>query len=188
MRGDVGALGLGEPIRFAVAMDDDLNAEVDPDHENERGDDVREQEAAARLTRLFEENPTTVFYGRQLEVLFERDYFHWITNRALRALEGVVTLEPHPLAHASPTTLAWHRRYRYPRRQIAEVMELVNRYVTPEVSRAVGDRGEDLVLDGFAARNRFTCLMGVHRLEDRIQEAVAEPPVGQHSSGQGLEP
>jgi hypothetical protein len=30
--------------------------------------------------------------------------------------------------------------------------------------------------------------MGVHRLEDRIQQAVAEPPVGQHYAAQGLEP
>ncbi len=36
--------------------------------------------------------------------------------------------------------------------------------------------------------SRFFVLMGVHRLEDRIQQAVAEPPVGQHSVGPGLEP
>ena len=31
-------------------------------------------------------------------------------------------------------------------------------------------------------------LTGVHRLEDRIQEAVAEPAAGQHSCVQGFEP
>lgn len=151
-------------------MDDGLDVEVDPDHDSQPTDDAREQEVADRLTLLFEANPTTVFYGRQLEVLFERDYFHWITNRALRSLGGrVVTLEQHPLAHASPTTLAWHRRYRYPRRQIAEVMTLINGYVRPDVSRAVGDRGEELVLDGFAGRNRFTCLgRNVNEFEDRV--------------------
>jgi hypothetical protein len=30
--------------------------------------------------------------------------------------------------------------------------------------------------------------MGVHRFEDLIQQAVAEPPVGQHCLAQGLEP
>lgn len=139
-------------------MDDDPAVELEPDYESEPGDDTREQEAVDRLIQLFEGNPTTVFYGRQLEVMFEREYFHWITNRALRSLEGVVTLERHSLNHASPTTLAWNRRYRYPRRQVADVLELVNRYVTPAVGRAVGDRGEELVLDGFAAGNRFTCL------------------------------
>jgi hypothetical protein len=34
----------------------------------------------------------------------------------------------------------------------------------------------------------FLPLMGVHRLEDPIQQAVAEPPVGQHCFPQGLEP
>ena len=37
-------------------------------------------------------------------------------------------------------------------------MELINRYVTPDVGYAVGERGEELVLDGFAGRNRFVCL------------------------------
>jgi hypothetical protein len=139
-------------------MDHGPHFEVEPDHRDEPGDDVREQEVAERLTQLFVDHPTTVFYGRQLEVRFEDDYFHWITNRALRSLEGVVTLERHPLQHSSPTTLAWNRRYRYPRRQIAEVIALINAYANPDVSYAVGDRGEELVLDGFAARNRFTCL------------------------------
>jgi hypothetical protein len=139
-------------------MDDDSSLEVDSDDGGQPADDDRERDAAERLKRLFEENPTTVFYGRQLEVMFESEYFHWITNRALRSLEGEVTLEKHPLVHASPTTLAWNSRYRYPRRQVAQVMELINGYVNPEVSRAVGDRGEELVLDGFAAQEGFGCL------------------------------
>lgn len=151
-------------------MDDDELSEVDvePNHENQPSDDEVQQEAAERLTQLFKENPTTVYYGRQLEVLLEKDYFHWITNRALRALgEGPVTLESHELEHASPTTLAWNRRYRYPRKQVAQVLKLINQYVTPEVSHAVGDRGEDLVLDGFA-RNQFVCLgRGINALEGR---------------------
>jgi hypothetical protein len=38
------------------------------------------------------------------------------------------------------------------------------------------------------ATRHLAPLMGVHRLEDRIQQAVAEPPVGQHYAPQGLEP
>jgi hypothetical protein len=97
-----------------LAMDEPVD-DPEPDHESEPGDDVREQQVGGHLRQLFESNPTTVYYGRQLEVMFERDYFHWVTNRALRSLEGFVTLERHSLEHASPTTLAWNRRYRYPR-------------------------------------------------------------------------
>jgi hypothetical protein len=48
--------------------------------------DTEEDRARARLLTYFEDNPDQVFYSRQLEVLFEREYFHWVTNRALRRL------------------------------------------------------------------------------------------------------
>ena len=40
---------------------------------------------------------------------------------------------------------------------------------------------------GAPARAESSALMGVRQLEDRIQEAVAEPPAGQHSEAQGPE-
>jgi hypothetical protein len=48
--------------------------------------DTEEDKARARLLANFEDNLERVFYSRQLEVLFEREYFHWVTNRALRGL------------------------------------------------------------------------------------------------------
>jgi hypothetical protein len=39
--------------------------------------DSQQERARARLLAYFEDNPTSVFYSRQLEVLFEREYFHW---------------------------------------------------------------------------------------------------------------
>ena len=44
-------------------------------------DDSEEAKARARLLAHFEDNPESVFYSRQLEVIFEREYFHWVTNR-----------------------------------------------------------------------------------------------------------
>ena len=62
-------------------------------------EDSEEAKARARLLALFVDHPNEVFYSRQLEVLFEGEYFHWVTNRALRALiaEGVVEMEARKL-------------------------------------------------------------------------------------------
>lgn len=49
-------------------------------------DDSEEAKARARLLAHFEDHSEFVFYSRQLEVIFEREYFHWVTNRALRRL------------------------------------------------------------------------------------------------------
>jgi hypothetical protein len=46
--------------------------------------DTEEDRARAQLLAHFEDNPQSVFYSRQLEVMLEREYFHWVTNRALR--------------------------------------------------------------------------------------------------------
>lgn len=58
-------------------------------------EDSEEAKARARLLAHFVDHPSEVFYSRQLEVLFENEYFHWVTNRALRGLiaENAVTME-----------------------------------------------------------------------------------------------
>ena len=43
-----------------------------------------------------------------------------------------------------------HRKFRYSRRRAAKVVSLINRYSDPSVCELVGERGEELVLDGFA--------------------------------------
>ena len=45
-------------------------------------------EAREALREFFEGHTEEVFFVRQLQVLFERRYFHWLTHRALRELEG----------------------------------------------------------------------------------------------------
>ena len=76
-------------------------------------DDSEEAKARARLLAYFEDNPESVFYSRQLEVIFEREYFHWVTNRALRGLvaEGRVISESRRLDLGSEIKLIWNIGY-----------------------------------------------------------------------------
>ena len=115
-------------------------------------DDTDEGRARARLLAHFEDNPETVFYSRQLEVLYEREYFHWVTNRALRRLveEGRVLSETRRLDLGSEIKLLWNRRYRFYKRSSAEVFDLVNRYSSSASDGTLGLQGEHLVLAAFA--------------------------------------
>ena len=45
-----------------------------------RSRDPKTDEARARLVSLFAENPTRVYFGRQIEVFLEKEFFHWITS------------------------------------------------------------------------------------------------------------
>ena len=59
----------------------DFNVEEDePRH------DPKVEKAADKLLAFIEGNPDEVFYEMQLEVLFEDEYFHWITTKALAQL------------------------------------------------------------------------------------------------------
>ncbi len=104
--------------------------------------DTEEERARARLLAHFEDNPNSVFYSRQLEVLFEREYFHWVTNRALRRLvdEGRVHTETRQLTAGSEMKLLWHRSYRFYKRAADEVFKLVDWY-TAAATRSTRDAG-----------------------------------------------
>jgi hypothetical protein len=119
------------------------------------------EQAAARtaLLELFEAERERVFYSRQLEIMFEHRWFHWITNRALRELiaEGEVTRESRALASGTTVHLVWHKSYRYPRRSASRVLALVDEYSHHDVSADLGRHGEALVLEGFA-RHQFVMI------------------------------
>ncbi len=126
----------------------------------ERPRDPKTDEAKAALVALFAKDPARVFYIRQLEVILEGDFFHWITVRALDELEeeGKLASEVAPLL--TPIRLAtlgtlppnggpvirffWVRGNRYWRRQAEAIRKLVAEFSRPEFGRALGRHGEQM--------------------------------------------
>jgi hypothetical protein len=116
--------------------------------------DPRQREAADALRHHFGQERERVFFSRQLEVLFEGEWFHWVTSRALRDLigRGEVSDEFRTLRSGQPIHLVWHPRYRYYRRKADQLVRLVEAYSDPNVGGALGLHAEALVLEGFAKR------------------------------------
>src|SRR5216683_1800093 len=86
----------GSPCQ-GVTVDDedevDKPDEVDPDEGPEfRENDPAFVEACNVLDHFFEVNKRDVYYHRQLTVLFEKKWFHWITGRALNHLVELGTI------------------------------------------------------------------------------------------------
>jgi hypothetical protein len=132
-------------------MGDDYWDEPEPDPGRT---DPRQEEAAAALIAFFEANREWVFFSRQLEVIHEGQWFHWITNRALRALatKEIIKVDVRRLATGGSVNLMWHRSYRYHQRQAAQVVQLLESYSDPNIGAALGLHGESMVLEGFARR------------------------------------
>jgi hypothetical protein len=116
--------------------------------------DKYEVEARERLEGFFEKHDDDVFFGNQLAVQNEKEFFHWVTHRALAELigEGLLLTETRSLASGSELKLIWHRRHRYYKRDAARVAKLVEEYGSPNMCAAIGLHGEQMVLGGFARR------------------------------------
>jgi hypothetical protein len=120
--------------------------------------DSAEESAKAEIISFFNGHPEGVFYSRQLEIRFERKYFHWITNRAIRALVGLgkIKSETRKIASGGEIHLLWNRGFRYYRRAAKAILNLVEQYAAPNITASIGLHGEFMVLEGFA---RFEFVM-----------------------------
>ena len=127
-------------------MTEDEGAEEnEPDFEARpprRRDRKIDEAKTVLLGELFVSEPERVFYERQIEVLYERRFYHWITGRALGELvaEGKVGSALVPLVGATKLRFYWSRKLRYWKRQADEITALVARYSKQEFTRALGPR------------------------------------------------
>jgi hypothetical protein len=103
------------------------------------------------MEAFFPDDAVKVYYGRQLEIALEDEFFHWITKKALNELveENQISFGVEMLSHHK-AHFYWPRRHRYARRQIKETLELIALFSDPEFTRALGHHGESLADAGFA--------------------------------------
>jgi hypothetical protein len=139
---------------------------------DDRPPDPKQEQAREVLEGFFEDDPQRVYFSRQIEVLHEAYWYHWITNRALRELvgNGVIRSEARALKNSGPIHLMWHRKYRYFKRDAQRVVDLVEEYANPNISGALGIQGELLVLEGFAQRQFVLRGRHTREFEDRRWE------------------
>ena len=128
----------------------------EPPEEPAREPDARENQARVALEGFIEGQRESVFFSRQLEVQNEDEWYHWITNRALRELagRGVIRTETRQLHTGGSIHVMWHKSYRYYRRDATRVVRLVEEYSDPNIGGSLGLQGEAMVLEGFA-RSQF---------------------------------
>ena len=120
--------------------------------------DLYQDAAVVELETFFKNHRDQVFFSRQIEVRYEKDWFHWITNRALRELitRGVIQDERRRISGNRSVHLMWHRSNRYYKRGADRLARLVEKYSDPNIAVALGLQGEMMVLEGFARRQFLT--------------------------------
>jgi hypothetical protein len=143
-----------DPDKYPVHDPDfdepDFDPEI-PSHALEEPRDPYVDRAKAELRAFFRDKPKAVFYQRQLQVIFEEKYFHWITVRALKELveEKAIAASVLPLLGGSKTgtgSIMLYRAttYRYWKRDADEIIKLVSRFSEPSFTSALGAHGETM--------------------------------------------
>jgi hypothetical protein len=122
----------------------------EPDDESERpgpGDDPAVQELEPQLLDYLDAHPDTVFYETQLDVIFEKEFFHWVTARALKDLReaGKIGSALEELSPNVPLRFYFSKRCRYWRRKADELRRMVLTYSDQAFTRALGVQGELLI-------------------------------------------
>lgn len=123
--------------------------------EVEEGADPAEEAARPALIGHFESHKREIFYLKQIQVLFERKTYHWITRRALYKLveeERVVHSKLIKSPGGVEVRLLFHKSHRYWKRQAAKLLKIIDEMADPELARACGDHAEMLFLNALASR------------------------------------
>src|SRR5260370_2906269 len=111
--------------------------------------------ALERLRTFFSESPHRLFYSTQIETSLEREFFHWITGKALLELAETRQIQRAQIVVQQKTINFYaHLQHRYWRRELREITGLLARIFDPEFTHAVGRHGE-LMFDAALGRYGF---------------------------------
>jgi hypothetical protein len=150
-------------------MSDEFEYEVDFEKEERPRDRMVDVARDALQSLYFPLDGQNVYYGRQLEVLLERDFFHWITKKALNELvaEGKIGFSREPVGRFV-AHFYWPLRHRYPRRQIGETVGIIERFSHSDFTSAVGSYGEILADAGFARIGFRALATNIREVDRRV--------------------
>ena len=111
-------------------------------------------QAQKEIRELYEEDRESVYYIRQIQVKFEKKYYHWITNNAIIGLFKIGYLKDVriPKEKGTSTRFFIHKANRYAKRTINSIEKIIEEYSQDHITRSCGHRAEDLFCNALAMR------------------------------------
>lgn len=141
----------GSPV--IAAFDED---EVSDDELEEYPRDPAIDEAKPFLLEYFKTHRDDIYYLTQLQVIFEKRFFHWITAKAINELISYQNLQAEVrLLHEAPSQkgpkvkFVFHPSLRYVKRTIERKLNLIRCFSDENVARAAGKHAESLFSRAF---------------------------------------
>ncbi len=136
-------------------MDDYYDDFVDaPEDYTEWSPDSYFVEVQSRIREMYDRKRDSIYYLRQMQIKFEKDFFHWITYNAMLGLLQIGYLKDVRVEREGGTATRYfvHKSNRYPMRRIRRMEKLVQDYSSDVITRSCGHRAEDLFCSGLALK------------------------------------
>ncbi len=129
------------------------------EHEEEfEVEDRYVERASDAVLKVIDGRPRDVFYERQLPVVLEKDYYHWITSRALDELaeDRLIRSEFVGMGSSYSTKMRFFfsNKLRYWKRSATKVRKLVLEYSKVDFTNAFGHHAE-MLFDAALPREGF---------------------------------
>ncbi len=126
-------------------------------------------DAIDRIEQIYNEDKNRVFYIRQLQVLLEKDFFHWVTYNALKALidRGDLKEVKYKKNSGTPINFIVHHSNRYFKRDINEMYKVIRKYSQDHITRSCGHRAEDLFFKAMALKGFVPVAQKVNEYEGK---------------------
>jgi hypothetical protein len=117
----------------------------EPEDYEESGPDSYFLEVQQQIREIYEKDMQSVYYARQMQIKFEKDFFHWITYNAMIGLWKLGYLRDFRIKRKTGTSTRYfiHKSNRYPKRQIKKMERLIEEYSDDTITRSCGHRAED---------------------------------------------
>ncbi|MCX5855775.1 MAG: hypothetical protein NTZ24_14600 [Deltaproteobacteria bacterium] len=129
-------------------------------------------QAQKEIRELYEGDRESVYYIRQIQIKFEKKYYHWITNNAIIGLNKIGYLKDVriPKERGTPARFFIHKANRYARRTINRMEKVIDEYSQDHITRSCGHRAEDLFCNALAMRGFLPKAKKVKEFNDKKWE------------------
>ncbi len=129
-------------------------------------------EVQREIRSLFENEKESIYFIRQLQVKFEKKYYHWITNNAAVGLYKLGYLKDIriPKEKGTSTRFFMHRSNRYPMRKVKMMEKVIEEYSKDDITRSCGHRAEDLFVKALAMRGFMPMQSKVKDFKEKVWE------------------
>lgn len=132
-----------------------MGSEYDDFPDSQPARDAAIDDALPRVLEIFTHSPTQVFYSTQIETRLEREFFHWITNKALSELGNGRKLQRITSAvQGRDVNFYASLKHRYWRREQQKLRALLGRLFSPDFTHALG-RHAEMMFDSALSRHGF---------------------------------